>query len=204
MSGRLTLGLYNCYDPKQWHDIMRITLSRAGPVALAFGAGLVTFGFPFEQARRRGARSTEPLRSPDDVAGFIADGTSIGEGGEHFHELVEKGRFRAEPFPVGAAFPARHGRLVVTTPRPEAAKATTPLAVAKALASGQDQLVLFGLGPRGLPPEVLEGAPVHLEFTGQGISLETSTAIGALPALLHAHLEHLGTPAPGAPREVRA
>jgi hypothetical protein len=186
--------LHNCYDPKQWHDIMRITLARAGPVALAFNAHLVTFGFPFEQARRRGAKSAEPLRTPDDVAGFVADSTTIGEGGEHFRGLVEQGRFRAEPFLAGAAFPARHGRLVVTTPKPDPAKATTPLAVAQALAAGRDQLVLFGLGPRGLPADVLQGAPVHLELTGQGISLETSTALGALPALLHAHLEHLTSP----------
>lgn len=175
---------------------MRVTLARAGPVALAFGAHLVTFGFPLEQARRRGARSAEPLRSPEEVADFIADGTSIGEGGEHFRGLVAKGGFRAEPFPA-AGFPSRFGRLVATTPRPDAAKATTPLAVAEQLVVGRDQLVLFGLGPRGLPPELLAAAPVHLELTGQGISLETSTALGALPAMLHAHLLHLG-------REVRA
>ena len=50
---------------------MRVTLARAGPVALAFGAHLVTFGFPLEQVRRRGAKSTEPLRTPQDVAPWV-------------------------------------------------------------------------------------------------------------------------------------
>jgi hypothetical protein len=195
-AGRLTLGLYNCYDPKQWHDIMRVTLARAGPVAVAFGCRVATFGFPLEQARRRGARATEPLRTPQDVADFIADGTSIGEGGEHFRTLVADGGFRAEPFPPAGAFPARLGRLVATTPRPDPAKAATPLDVAQELVLGRDQLALFGLGPRGLPAEVLAAAPVHLEMTGRGVSMETSTALGALPAMLHAHLHHLAREVP--------
>jgi uncharacterized protein len=190
-AGKLTLGLYNCYDPKQWHDVMRITLSRAGPVALAFDCDLVTFGFPLEQARRRGAKEADPLRTPQEVADFVADGTSIGEGGEHFRELVAADRFRAEPFPAGDAFPVRFGRLVATTPRPDAGKARTPLEVARELAAGRKLLLLFGLGPRGLPQSLLDAAGSHLEMTGRGISLETATALGALPALLSAHLHHL-------------
>jgi hypothetical protein len=190
MAGRVTLGLYNCYDPKQWQDIMRITLARAAPVALAFGCDVATFGFPFAQARRRGAKESDGLRTAQDVARFVAEGTSIGEGGEAFQELVAAGRFRMLPFPDGA-FPADLGRLVATTPRPDPAKAVTPLAAARELAGGRSQLMLFGLGPRGLPAAVLEAASHHLELTGQGISLETATALGALPALLSAHLAHL-------------
>lgn len=191
MPGRLTLGLYNCYDPKQWHEVMRLTLARIGPVAMAFDADVVTFGFPFEQARARGAKSTDPLRTPADIAAFVAEGTSIGENGTHFAELVAARRFTPHPFPPDGAFAAKLGRLVATTPSPAAAKATTPLDVARALAAGHDQLLLFGLGPRGLPPAALDHAAVHLELTGKGISLETATALGALPALLHAHLQHL-------------
>ena len=190
-AGRLTLGLYNCYDPKTWHDIMRITLARVGPVALAFDCDVATFGFPFEQARARGAKSTEPLRGPADVAAFVAEGTSIGEGGEHFGSLVNAGRFHVQPFPT-KGFPTGLGRLVATTPSPDAAKATTPLDVARELAAGKPQLLLFGLGPRGLPADVMQGAVHHLELTGKGISMETATALGALPAMLHAHLQHLG------------
>ena len=188
-TGRITLGLYNCYDPKQWHDIMRITLARAGPIAVAFDCHLATFGFPFEQARARNAKRSEPLRTPAAIAAFVAASTSIGEGGEHFTELAASGRFQALPFP-GGGFPAGLGRLVATTPSPSNGK-VGPLEVAQELASGRPQLLLFGLGPRGLPAEVLDAAPHHLELTGRGIPLETSTALGALPAMVAAHLQHL-------------
>jgi hypothetical protein len=191
MTGRLTLGLYNCYDAKQWHDIMRITLARAAPVALAFGCDVATFGFPFAQARRRGAKESDGLRTAGDVARFVAEGTSIGEGGDAFQDLVVAGRFRMFPFPADGAFPAELGRAVITTPHPDPAKAVTPLEAARELAAGHSQLMLYGLGPRGLPPEVLAGARHHLELTGKGISLETATALGALPALLAAHRMHL-------------
>ncbi|MEA3203170.1 MAG: uncharacterized protein QOI63_845 [Thermoplasmata archaeon] len=191
LAGRATLGLYNCYDPKQWHDIMRITLARAAPVALAFDCDVATFGFPFAQARRRGAKATDGLATPGQVAGFVAEGTSIGEGGEAFQALVEAGRFRMLPFPDAAGFPPALGRLVATTPSPDPAKAVSPLEAARELAAGRSQLLLYGLGPRGLPKEVLEGARHHLELTGKGIPLETATALGALPALLAAHRMHL-------------
>lgn len=190
-AGKLTLGLYNCYDPKQWHDIMRITLARAGPVAAAFDCDLATFGFPFEQARARGAKASEPLRSPADVAAFVAEGTSIGEGGEHLVALAQQGRFSIHPFPAGKGVPGQLGRLVATTPAPDGGKATTPLAVAQDLAAGHAQLLLFGLGPRGLPADVLAAAHHHLEITGKGIAMETATALGALPAMLAAHRQHL-------------
>lgn len=190
----MTLGLYNGYDPKQWHDIMRITLARAGPVAAAFDCDLATFGFPFGQARARGAKRSEPLHSPAEVAAFVAEGTSIGEGGEHLVALARQGRFSLHPFPA-AGFPPGLGRLVATTPAPLAEKARTPLAVAQDLAAGQPHLLLFGLGPRGLPEAVLASAAHHLEITGKAIPLETATALGALPAMLAAHLEHLTAPA---------
>ncbi len=192
MSGRLTLGLYNCYDPKQWHDIMRITLARAGPVAAAFDCNLATFGFPYAQARRRGATRTEKgLDTPVDVAEFVAGTTSIGEGGEHLVGLAAAGRFRIEDFSRDGVFPARFGRLVATTPAPDPRKAVSPLDVARELVAGRDQLLLFGLGPRGLPAAVLDASPVHLEITGKGIPLETATALGALPAMVAAHRFHL-------------
>lgn len=189
-TARLTLGLYNCYDPKQWHDIMRITLARIGPVAVAFGCDVATFGFPFEQARARKAKESEPLHTPAQVADFVAGSTSIGEGGEYVQELAAQGRFHIHPFPT-KGFPEALGRLVATTPSPSNPK-TDALEVARQLAAGKPQLLLFGLGPRGLPAEVLAAAKLHLEITGKGVSMETATALGALPAMVHAHLQHVG------------
>lgn len=191
MRGHLTLGLYNCYDPKQWHDVMRVTLARAGPVAMAYGCDVATFGFPFQQARARGAKSSQPLATPVEVARFVAAGTGRGEGGEHVETLAQAGRLLTLPFPDGG-FPAKLGRVVATTPGPDPAKAVGPLDVARELAAGHPQLLLFGLGPRGLPDEVLQAAPHHLEATGRRVSLETATALGAVPAAIDAHLSHLG------------
>lgn len=168
---------------------MRITLARIGPVALAFDCDVATFGFPFEQARARKAKESEPLRQPRAIADFVASSTSIGEGGDSFTQLVADGRFHVEDFPRDA-FPNRFGRLVATTPSPSNQR-VSPLDVARDLAAGKAQLLLFGLGPRGLPDAVLNRAALHLELTGRGISMETSTALGALPALVHAHRLHL-------------
>jgi uncharacterized protein len=195
-AGRITLGLYNCYDAGRWHDIMRRTLARAAPVAAAFDCNLATFGFPFGEGVRRetGQPDAPDPRTPLDVAAFVADSSTIGEGGEHFQELARGGRFSFFPFPKRAGFPPQLGRAVATTPHPDAGRATTPLEVARELAAGRSQLLVFGLGPRGLPRDVMDDARHHLELTGRGISMETATALGALPALLHAHLQHLAPP----------
>lgn len=192
LPGRLTLGLYNCYDPKQWHEIMRITLARAAPVAVAFDCELATFGFPYAQARARGAKRNDlGLDSPATIADFVEASTSIGDAGGHFRALVEAGRFHVEEFPT-AGFPARLGHPVATTPQPAMGKRVGPRDVASQLAAGRDQLLVIGLGPRGLPAAVMEGAVLHLELTGRSISLETSTALGAIPAAIQAHAAHMG------------
>jgi len=179
---------------------MRVTLARVGPVAMAFDCDVATFGFPFEQARFRKATRTQSLRDPSEIAAFVAQSTTIGEGGEHFTALTEAGRFRAYPFPADAltpAFPPALGNVVATTPYPSPAKRCAPLDTARELAAGHPQLLIFGLGPRGLPQAILDAALRHLEITGRGVSLETATALGALPAMVQAHLEHLAPPASG-------
>ena len=171
---------------------MRITLARAAPVAIAFDCDLATVGFPFEQARARGAKRNDlGLDSPAAIAAFVTESSSIGDGGDLLVRLVEEKRFSVLPFPGSAGLPAKLGRLIATTPTPEPTKAVTPLQVAEDLAAGHNQLLLFGLGPRGLPASVLQSAQDHLELTGKGISMETSTALGALPALVSAHLHHV-------------
>lgn len=186
------MGLYNCYDPKQWHDIMRITLARAAPVAVAFDCDLVTFGFPYEQARARGAKRNDlKLDSPARIAEFVTSSTSIGDGAELLSRLVTEKRFTPLPFPGAQGFPARFGQAIATTPTPDPAKAVTPLQVAEDLAAGKDVMLVIGLGPRGLPDSVMASAAHHLELTGKGIAMETSTALGALPALVSAHLQHV-------------
>ncbi|MHB8633746.1 MAG: DUF531 family protein [Thermoplasmatota archaeon] len=196
MPGRVTLGLYNTYDAGRWHDVMRVSLARAAPVCAAFDCNLVTFGFPYEDGRRRTGRRLEEgveLASPAQIAQFVTESSSIGEGADYLAELVRKARFLVQPFPrLGSdvGWPPQLGSAVATTPHPDPAKATTPRRVAHALGGGQSHLLVLGLGPRGLPDAVLAGTRTHLEVTGRGVSLETATALGAIPALIKAHLEH--------------
>lgn len=192
MAGRLTLGLYNSLDPRRFHDVMRRHLARAAPVCAAFDANLAVFGFPFDEGRRRESKDPDApdLRTPQDVAAFVLQSTSIGEEGTYLRDLAEQGRFTIHGVP-DPGFPPQLGRVVLTTPHPDPQKQITPLDAAQALWGGKSQMLVFGLGPRGLPAKVLRSGQVHLEMTGQGISMETATALGALPAMVATHLQHL-------------
>jgi hypothetical protein len=184
--------LYNSYDPRRFHDIMRRNLARVAPLCAAFDCNLAVFGFPFDEGRRRESKNPDApdLRQPADVADFIVDSTSIGEDGDYLRQLADGGRFTICDFP-GKGFPPQLGRPIMTTPHPESGKNESTLDVAKELAAGRSQMLLIGLGPRGLPAKLLKDSKHHLELTGKGISMETATAMGALPAMVHAHLQHL-------------
>nr|WP_279385221.1 DUF531 family protein [Methanosarcina barkeri] len=54
-------------------------------------------------------------------------------------------------------------------------------------------LFLVGLGHKGLPKELFERGKYHLDITCKGLSLETCTAIGAIPAHLSGLMENIET-----------
>jgi len=173
MPGRVTIGLYNSYDPIKFHESHRRALARAGPLALAFDCNLATFGFPYEK----------DLGTPAEIAQWISTTTSIGESGSYLIELAGKGRFSAFDFPK-KGFPPQLGEPIVTTRKPAVAKKVAAADVRSLAASGRSVLLVFGLGPRGLPREIFELSSKHLDITGRGLSLETCTALGAVVALL--------------------
>lgn len=176
MAGRVTIGLYNSYDPVKFHESHRRALARAGPLALAFDCNLATFGFPFDAE----------LSTPAEIAGWLSTTTSIGEGGKYLVELAEKGRFSRFDFPR-KGFPPQLGLPVVTTRKPAEGRKVTPAELRKTVARGQSVLLVFGLGPRGLPREVLEIAKAHMDVTGRELSLETCTALGTVIGSLMGH-----------------
>ena len=173
MAGRVTIGLYNSYDPVKFHESHRRSLARAGPLALAFDCNLATFGFPYDSE----------LSTPAEIAQWISTTTSIGESGGYLIELAQKGRFSAFDFPK-KGFPPQLGEVVVTTRKPVAAKKVTASDVRSLVGAGRSVLLVFGLGPRGLPSEIFDMSPRHLDITGRGLSLETCTALGAVIALI--------------------
>lgn len=213
MPGRLTIGLYNSYDPRRFTEAHRRALVRAAPLALAFGANLATFGFPFDDlaahggrtAENRSARGTDArgqgapveLRTPVEVAEYVAATTSVAgaKGAQEgdpapFVELARAGRFHVFDLPR-KGFPPQLGALVVTTEHAKCPKDTSPRAVARELVDGRSQLLLFGLGPQGTPPEVRAAAVWELDVTGVNLGLETATAMGAVVASVAAHVEML-------------
>lgn len=214
--GRLTLGLYNSYDPRRFLEAHRRALVRAAPLALAFDANLATFGFPFSDLAAHGGRTAEnrsrhaedkrgmgseeppELRTPVEIAEYVASTTSVAgakggqEGGEvgHFVELARAGRFHVFDYPK-KGFPPQLGTVVLTTEHARCPKDTSARAVARDHVDGRSQLLVFGLGPQGTPPEVREMAQWELDVTGGGYGLETATALGAVVAAVAAHVEML-------------
>lgn len=169
MPGRVTIGLYNSYDPIKFHESHRRALARAGPLALAFDCNLATFGFPYDKE----------LSTPVEIAEWVATTTSIGESGAYLVDLARKGRFSAFEFP-GKGFPPQLGEAIVTTRKPQPGRAISPADVRTLVRSGKSVLLLFGLGPRGLPKEIFQIGGKHLDITERGMSLETCTALGTV------------------------
>lgn len=189
MTGRLTVGLYNSYDRLKLAEAHRRAIARAGALCWAFDANLATLGFPFD----RGARAADagPLRTPGDVAAWVAASTTIGEEGTYLRELAEAGRIDVFDLP-DPGFPPQLGTPVATTRQATDDKARTADQLAASLAHDESLLVVFGLGPRGLPDEVRETAPRHFDVTGRGLSLETATAMGAVVGQIALARRHHG------------
>lgn len=230
MPGRLTLGLYNSYDPRRFSEAHRRALVRAAPLALAYDASLATFGFPFDDLAAHGGRTAEnrsraadpkrgqgepvELRTPAEIADYVAQTTSVagaagggrGRGGgpqdassakggqesdiSHFVQLAKLGRFQVFELPK-KGFPPQLGTVVLTTEHAAGPRATSADAIARELAEGRSQLLVFGLGPQGTPAEVREMSARDLDITGKGVGLETATAMGAVVAAIAAHVDAL-------------
>ncbi len=171
----LTLGLVNTYDKIKILDAHYRSIARAAPIAYSFGFALALFDFPFKM-------------DAEELCSFVADKTTIGRSGLYLNEMLEQNRFFVFDLPK-KGFQPQFGIPVVTTSSPDLKKAITPAALANDITKGGSYLLLVGLGHKGLPKDLFERAKYHLDITGKGIPLETCTAIGAVPAILSAHLQ---------------
>lgn len=208
MAGRLTLGLYNSYDPRRFFEAHRRALARAAPLALAFGANVATFGFPFDDLVANGGRTVEnrgkgagdkrgqsnddevKLGTPLEVAEFVARSTSVSSEAEPLVALARAGRFNVFDLPK-KGFPPQLGVVVLTTEHATCPKDASARSIARDLVDGRSQLLVFGLGPHGTPPEVRDVAQWEFDVTGKNVGLETATAMGAVVAAVAAHVEML-------------
>lgn len=208
MAGRLTLALHNSYDPRRFREAHRRALARAAPLAVAYDANLAALGFPTDEVagdvetastdagEARSEAGPSGFGGARDLADFVAGTTTIGAGGDLFRDLAEAGRFTLHPAP-DPGFPPQLGTIVLATRDPNPPKDRPPRKVARSLLHDESTTIVVGLGPRGVPDEVREQAPGHLDATGEGVPLETATALGAVAASVDAWREAL---AEGGPR----
>ena len=174
--GRITIGLYNSYD-QNFREPHRRVIARAGDLARAYDMGLALFGFPIP----------EDARTPMQIAEWVAGTTSIGGHGKNFLEMAESGRFNCFPYP-GKGFPPQLGEVVLTTCRPDPKRQLSLGQVVEMVEGGQSITLLFGIGPHGVPKDVMRIPRYNLDITPGGFSLETATALGAVTGALASRL----------------
>jgi len=178
LPGRVTIALYNSYDPNKFREPHRRVIARTGGLAMAFDMNLALFGFPIP----------DEVRTPVEIAGWVADTTSIGGHGGYFMELAEKGRFNRFPYP-SKGFPPQLGEPILTTSKPDEKKSTSVEKVAEMIRDGRSVLLVFGIGPHGVPKEIASITKYHMDVTGGRFSLETCTALGAVCGALSSMLD---------------
>lgn len=166
----LTLGIVNTYDKIKIHEAHYRSIARAAPVAYAFGFNLALFDYPFKM-------------SAEELVNFVKDKTTIGESGKYLEELFDSGRFFVFDLPE-KGFQPQFGPVVVTTSHPAKEKKIHVQELSELINKRKSFLFLIGLGHKGLPEELFDTAQYHLDITSKGVSLETCTAIGAVPAII--------------------
>ncbi len=171
--GRVTLGIMNMYDRRTMREPHRRAIARAGAVAAAFECNLSLFGFPMPSG----------VRTPEELAAWSGDKTTIGQDAQYFQRIAAEGRVSLFEAPSGG-FPPRLGTAVATTSKPRLGKALKADALGKRIRAGESVLLVFGLGPHGLPDEVRRMCSLDFDVTENGYSLETATAIGAVTAVV--------------------
>ena len=158
--GRITIGLYNSYD-QNFREPHRRTIARAGDLARAFDMNLALFGFPIP----------DECKTPMEIAQYIAGTTTIGAHGGNFLELAEAGRFHKFPYPAKG-------------------KEIDLPALLDMVERGQSVLMVFGIGPHGVPKATAAIPKYNIDITPGGFSLETCTALGAVCGAMYAKLNY--------------
>jgi uncharacterized protein len=166
----LTLGIVNTYDKIKILDAHYRAIARAAPICHAFGFHLALYDFPFKM-------------TAEELVAFVMEKTTIGESGSYLKILYEKSHLSVSDLPK-KGFPSHFGEIVITTSKPDSKKLVIPVKIAEEALRNRSFLFLVGLGHKGLPKELFERGKYHLDITCKGLSLETCTAIGAIPANL--------------------
>ena len=166
----LTLGIVNTYDKIKIIDAHYRAIARAAPICYAYGMTLCLFDFPFKM-------------TPEELVDYVMDKTTIGESGKYLRLLHDSNRLFVFDLPK-KGFQSQFGKVVITTSKPEDKYSVSAEDIALGVERRQSYLLLVGLGRKGLPKKLFSLSDHHLDITGNGISLETCTAIGTITSYI--------------------
>jgi hypothetical protein len=166
------LALYDTYEGGL-KPVHTRAIARAAPLCAAFKLDLALMGFPADDLK--------------ELVKIVAGDTGVGKGGRYLKELLEQERVVLVP--CTKSKPPENwdelGLPVAATSRPREDKKVSmakALELSKSLHPLRRVCIIMGLGKRGLPQSLMDGAAYHLELTGSGIALETATAMGVIAA----------------------
>ena len=91
-------------------------------------------------------------------------------------------------YPEKKGFPPQLGEVILTTSKPDEKKQIRLDQLIDMLEHGQSVLLLFGIGPHGVPKKPSSMPKYNMDITPGGFSLETCTALGAVCGAIHARL----------------
>lgn len=166
----ITLGIVNTYDKIKIIDAHYRAIARAAPICYTFGFKLALYDFPFKM-------------NEDELVKYVTEKTTVGDSGNYL-KLIHKKKHLFLFDLSKKGFQSQFGTVVITTSKPEKKRFVRPHEIADGILKKKSFLILVGLGRKGLPKELFEHSPLHLDITSAGISLETCTAIGCIPAYI--------------------
>lgn len=166
-SARHVLALHDTYEGK-FSSVHARMIAAAAPLCIAYGLNLALVDFPV-----------------DDLAGLVgrvSGDTNIGKGGRYLQELANENRIIL----TDSENLDSVGLPVATTSRPAGSKKINLEKAGKiARTHPRKRLcVIMGLGRKGLPKSLLASMDYHLEVTGSGIPLETTTFMGIMAQMM--------------------
>jgi hypothetical protein len=162
----ISICLVNTYDKLKLHEIHLRSIARAAPLCYAFNFHLVLLYFDF-------------WKREDEMIEAIRDYTTIGHHGKYAVSLLNMGRVHL----IDKLMP-QFGITIATTSRPDPSKVLTHDEMKRILRQ-ESAIFLLGLGRKGLGKDILKRSRYHFDATGQGISLETCTAMGVVSTLIY-------------------
>lgn len=168
MTPPLNLVLVNTKKSDDLSELHRRWIARVAPVCKAYDLHLTLSNFKIDD-------------SPIEFAKKIAPSTSIGEGGEGFIELAQKGKVQATDLPL----PQNIGTMVVCTAKPEQNKERNIGYISK-LSKGERIALIFGCDEHQnqMTKKIRKNAKHHLDITGKRIKLSLDGEIGAVTSII--------------------